>query len=143
MIIKASYDKEEGLIRIPCIVKAQHKRIQTDFVFDTGSSETLLNFTDSMRLMIPRGQKSETIRIGGKTYQGYDFNKSTIIFKTTDDNLVEFSFPIKTLKPLSSKIADFEELDSFPNILGLNFLEQGLKFVCDIKNNNIYFEKIE
>ncbi len=142
MIIKASYDKEEGLIRVPCIIKTPHKRINTDFIFDTGSSKTLLNFTDSIRLGIPRGPKSDIIRMGGKTYQGYDFSKLKIVFKTIDSKSVEFSFPIKTLKPTSPRMAELEELDHFPNILGLNFLEQGLKFFCDLKNNNIYFEKI-
>ena len=35
------------------------------------------------------------------------------------------------------------QLEIFPNILGLDFLKLGYKFVCDLINREIYLEKIE
>ncbi len=47
---------------------------------------------------------------------------------------------VQVLRP-SMNMNEIEELDDFPNILGLDFLKQGWKFFCDIHNEEIYFEK--
>jgi len=142
MKIRAFYDSNLNLIKIPCLLKTSHKRIKTILVFDTGSPKTLISYTDSLRLNIPRGEKAELIKMGGKTYQAYESNKVSFVFKNISGVPVDLSFPVKVLKPTSSKMEHLEELDSFPNILGIDFLKKGYAFHCDLNNNEIYFEKI-
>ena len=141
MKIKAFHDKNLDIIKIPCVLKTPHKRIVSDFIFDTGSANTILNFTDSLRLNIPRINKSELVRMGGRKYQSYEFNKLEIVFKSTENEAIIIKMPIKSLKPTTPKIGALEELDDFPNLLGLDFLKQGYKFFCDLDNEKIYFEK--
>ena len=45
----------------------------------------------------------------------------------------------ETSEPI--KIGFLEDLDSFPNILGMDFLRRGYIFYCNLKNGEIYFEK--
>jgi len=141
MKIKISYKKIPKLMRIPALLKVPHKRIISDFVIDTGSPYTILNYSDSIRLNIPHTTKGEIIRIGGRTYQSYIFNKFEIILKTMDDKEITEIIPIRVLKPTSLKIDELRILDNLPNILGLDFLEKGYKLVCNIPEYDIYLEK--
>lgn len=141
MKIKAVYEEGVGQIRIPCILKSPHKRIVSNFIFDTGSKQTILNYTDSLRLLIPHVNKSELIRMGGKVYQSYIYDKFEILFKGDNNEIIIEDIPIRFLKPCSQKVVDLEILDFLPNLLGLDFLEGSWKFFCDLKNRNIYFEK--
>lgn len=141
MKIKASYDSDFRYIKIPIILKAPRKRIISHVIFDTGSPHTLLNYSDSIRLCIPHNNKSELIRIGGRTYQSYLSYKFEVFLKSEDGDIIKEILPIRVLKPISLKSEELEKLDRFPNILGLDFLELGYKFFCDLKTKNIYFEK--
>jgi len=133
------YNKEN--LRVPAVLKLPHKRIASDFVFDTGSPHTILNYTDSIRLGIPHTGKGELIRIGGRTYQSFIFNKLEIVFKSEDSKPISIILPIRVLKPNSPRVDELEKLDAFPNLLGLDFLEMNYRFFCDIQNNKILFEK--
>ena len=140
MKINVFYDKELNWLKIPVTLKTAHKRISAFIVFDTGSPNTLLNYLDSRRLNIPFIEPSEFIRIGGNKYHSYSYNKIDFLFKTQEGELYSETIPVKILRP-TLKSEELEELDNFPNLLGLNFLKEGWKFHCDIKNNEIYFEK--
>ena len=142
MKIKIIYNKYPKLLRIPAILQVPHKRIASDFVLDTGSPHTVLNYSNSIRLGIPHNTKSEIIRIGGEVYQSYLFNKFEIVFKSTDNEEIKEQIPIRVLKPNSAKMNELEKLDKFPNLLGIDFLERGYKLICDIQNNDIYLEKL-
>ena len=71
MKIKVVYDKELNWLKIPVTLKTPHKRISVFIVFDTGSSNTLLNYLDSRRLNIPFIETSGNVSIGGNKYQSY------------------------------------------------------------------------
>jgi len=139
--INLFFDQNLKSIKLPAILKIPHKRISSDFVLDTGSPHTILNYSDSIRLGIPHTAKGEIIRIGGKIYQSYIFNKFEILLKATNNQIVTEIIPIRILKPHNLKINEIEELDNFPNLLGLDFLEKGYNLFCDINSNKIYFEK--
>ncbi len=141
MRIKIFFDQKSKVLRIPALFKIPHKRIKSDFVLDTGSPHTFLNYTDAIRLTVPHTLKDKQIRIGGRKYQSYLFSKFEFTFKTEDDELVTESIPIRVLKPHGLNIDEIEELDNFPNLLGLDFLEKGYKLYCDLKNKEIYLEK--
>jgi|TARA_B100001971_G_scaffold203688_1_gene218888 hypothetical protein len=142
MKIKVIYDSELHLLKIPVKIKSPHKSISVFLVLDTGSPNTLLNYTDSRTLNIPFINQSGIISIGGSKYQSYSYNRIEIYFKSTEGNSIIENIPVKVLRPTSSRIDDLDELDSFPNILGLDFLKK-YKLVCDIKNNEIYLERLE
>ncbi len=140
MKIKIIYDENQKLLKIPVLLKIPHKRIKSDFVLDTGSPHTILNYSDSIRLAVPHISKGEIVRIGGRRYQSYIFNKFEIVFKTEDNQLVNVILPVRVLKPSSLKMNEVEELDRFPNLLGLDFLEKGYKLFCDLKNKESFLE---
>ena len=73
-------------------------------------------------------------------YQSYIFNKLGILFKS-EKGMVSETLPVRVLKPSSEKDAD--NLDKFPNLLGMDFLERGYKFYCDLGKGEISFEKEE
>ena len=140
MKIKVIYDQELNWLKIPVTLKTSHKRISVFIVFDTGSSNTLLNYLDSRRLNLPFVELSEKVSIGGYKYNGYSYNKLEFLFKSEEGKIISQLMPIKILRP-SLKMDELEELDDFPNLLGLNFLKEGWKFFCDLKTKEIYFEK--
>ncbi|HJX50312.1 MAG TPA: hypothetical protein VJ438_02525, partial [Candidatus Nanoarchaeia archaeon] len=80
MKIKVFYDKDLKVLNIPVVLKTPHSRIPSNLVVDTGSPHTIINYTDSLRLGIPHTSKAELIRIGGRCYQSYIFNKLGILF---------------------------------------------------------------
>lgn len=139
--IRIFYDKEEKLLRVPAILKVPHARIVSDFILDTGSPHTILNYTDSIRLGIPHTEKSEIVRMGGRAYQRYTFNKFEMVLKSQDNQAVTENLPIRILIPCSLKSIELINLDKFPNLLGMDFLEKGYKLFCDINNKDIKFEK--
>ncbi|MBI2630447.1 hypothetical protein HYW76_05075 [Candidatus Pacearchaeota archaeon] len=141
--LKLFYDKNLKQIKIPSVLKSSRNRIVSNFIFDTGSPHTILNYSDSLRLGIPHVTKSEIIRMGGRVYQSYIFNNFEIIFKSPEKEIIKEILPVRVLKPNSLKMERIEEMDRFPNILGIDFLEKGYKFVCDIVNEEIYLEKEE
>lgn len=143
MKIRIFYNKTSKLLRIPAVLQVPHKRIISDFIIDTGSPYTILNYSDSLRLGIPHSIKSEIIRIGGRTYQSYLFDKFEIIMKSINNEEIKEFIPIRVLKPTSLKIKELENLDSFPNILGIDFLEKGFKLFCNLQENDIYLEKLK
>ena len=54
---------------------------------------------------------------------------------------VSEEIPVRILIPSSLKSKEIEELDNFPNLLGMDFFEKGYKFHCDINKEEIFFEK--
>ena len=117
-----------------------HKRIASDFVIDTGSPHTILNYTDSIRLGIPHNTKSEIVRMGGRVYQSYIYDNFEMILKSLDNQEIIEKISIRVIKPISSKMKEIENLDKFPNLLGLDFLEKW-DLICKIKDNEIFLEK--
>jgi len=134
-------NKELKFLSVPILIQTPHKRLKTEFIIDTGSPYTILNYTDSIRLGIPHHTKSELVRIGGREYQSY-ISKCEIILKSINNDRITETIYIRVLKPSSTKINELENLDRLPNILGLDFL-LSYKFICDISNNEIYLEKAE
>jgi hypothetical protein len=141
MKVKVTYDSDFKCLKVPIILKAPRKRIISEAVFDTGSPYTLLNYSDSIRLGIPHNIKSEFVRIGGRSYQSYLYERFEITFKSEDGEIVTELLPIRVLRPTSIRSEELEKLDRFPNIFGLDFLGLGYKFFCDLKTGEVYFEK--
>lgn len=140
MKIKVLFNKIHKDLRVPVILLTPHKRISSDFVIDTGSPHTILNYTDSLRLSIPHSEKAELLRIGGRAYQSYLFNRLEIIFKSENGEEIRKIIPIRVLKPFSFKTDELENLDRFPNLLGLDIIEKDFKLICNIKENEIFIE---
>ncbi|MEK6859693.1 MAG: hypothetical protein AABX54_02655 [Nanoarchaeota archaeon] len=143
MKIELSYDPELKLLKVPVTIKTPHKRSFSTFIFDTGSPNTLLNYTVSRVLEIPFNEESGIIKIGGSKYKAYKFDNIEFVFKSIDNQGIIEKFPVKVLRPSSIKSNELSETDRFPNILGIDFLELGWKFFCDLKTKEIYFEKEE
>ena len=140
MKVKISYDKK--LLRVPVVLLTPHKRVVSNFVIDTGSPHTIINYKDSLRLAIPHIQKSELVRIAGKVYQSYVYERVEIIFKTLEGKEMREKIPVRVLKLFSLRFSEIENLDKLPNLLGLDFLEKGYKLVCNMKEADIFIEKI-
>lgn len=141
MKLKLFYDRILKVLTIPAVFKIPHNRIISKFVLDTGSPHTILNYSDSIRLNIPHLQKSELIRIGGRAYQSYLYKNLELTFKSEDGKPVKDFIEVRVLKPASLKMEEIDKLDSFPNLLGLDFLEKGYKLFCNLSNGEIYLEK--
>jgi len=142
MKIKLFYDKDSKQIRVPVIIKIPHKRIVSDFVIDTGSPHTILNYSNSVRLGVPHTEKSELVRLGGRAYQSYLFSKVEIMFKSDENKEIIEIIPVRILKPSPLRIEEMEQLDRCPNLMGIDFLEKGYKFFCDLAIGEAYFEKL-
>ncbi|HLC31299.1 MAG TPA: hypothetical protein VJK51_01390 [Candidatus Nanoarchaeia archaeon] len=82
------------------------------------------------------------IRIGGRTYQSFIFDKFEIVCKSIDEKESVERMPIRILKPISMKVNELENLDRFPNLLGIDFLEKGYELLCNIQENKIHLEKL-
>jgi hypothetical protein len=142
MKIRVIYDSKFEWLKIPLTLISPIKKVHSFIVVDTGSPNTLLNYFDSRKLNIPFINKSGIVSIGGNKYVSYSYENLGILFKSTEGKSIIEKIPVKILRPSSSQIAEIEDLDVFPNILGLDFLKR-YKLICDIKNNEIYLEKSE
>jgi hypothetical protein len=142
MKIKILYNKDYKSLKVPAILITPHKRISSEFIIDTGSPHTLLNYTDSLRLSIPHSQKAEIVRIAGRAYQSYIFNRLTIVFKSSEGKEIKETIPVRVIKPMSMKSDELENLDRLPNLLGMDFLEKNYKLLCNIEREDIHLEKI-
>ncbi|MAH06652.1 hypothetical protein CMI38_00195 [Candidatus Pacearchaeota archaeon] len=142
MKIKVIYDSKYEWLKIPSTFISPTQKVYSFIVVDTGSPNTLLNYFDSRKLNIPFINKSGIVSIGGNKYVSYSYENLKILFKSTEGKPIIEKIPVKILRPSSSKIAEIEDLDVFPNILGLDFLKK-YKFSCDLKNNEIFLEKME
>ena len=140
MRVKVIFNKLSKDLRIPALLKMPHKRISSNFIIDTGSPHTILNYTDSIRLGIPHFKKAEIVRLGGKAYQSFIYEKLEIILKSINNEEIKENIPVRVLKPFSSKIDEIENLDRLPNLLGIDFLEK-FKFICNIPEKEIFLEK--
>lgn len=140
MRVKVQFNKIYKTLRVPAVLRIPHKRIASDFILDTGSPHTILNYTDSIRLGIPHDKKSEIVRMGGRVYQSYIYDNFEIILKSLDNQEIVEKISIRVIKPISSKINEIENLDKFPNLLGLDFLEKW-NLICKIKDDEIFLER--
>ncbi len=140
MKIKIQFNETYKILQIPVILKTPLKRVVSNFILDTGSPHTILNYTDAIRLGIPHIDKSEIMRIAGRVYQSYVYNKFKIIFKSEDNTEIVQEISIRALKVSSNKINEIENIDRMPNLLGLDFLETGYKLYCDLKQRQIFLE---
>ena len=116
------------------------KFVRTTFILDTGSPKTILGFADAVRLQVPFNSlsKGDIVRLGGRKYQGYIFNRLKFKFKTEDENLIEESHPITVVKPISQK----DNLEDIPTIIGMDFLkEKRYRLFCDMHKDKAYLEK--
>jgi len=76
------------------LLKTPRKFLNTTFILDTGSPKTIISYSDALRLQIAFDSLAKTniIRIGGRTYQGYCFNRLTFLFRSEDGKLIEEDF---------------------------------------------------
>lgn len=124
------------------LLKTPRKFLRTTFILDTGSPTTILGYSDALRLQIPFDNlsKRKIIRLGGRKYQGYVFNKLIFIFKSEDNRTVSEKFPVTVIKPTSDK--EKEEIGATPTIIGTDFLKnKGYKLFCDMARDIAYLEK--
>lgn len=91
-------------------------------------------------MSVPFIERVGTASIGGNKYSSYSYNKISILFKSTQNELITQEIDVKILRP-SLNSQELQELDNLPNILGLDFLKKDWRFHCDLKNNEVYFEK--
>ncbi len=124
------------------ILKTPRKFLSTIFVLDTGSPSTILGYADAFRLQIPFDSlsKSRIIKLGGRTYQSYSFNRLTFSFRSEEGKLIEENFPASVIRPTSEK--ESQELSNIPTIIGTDFLKEK-KYIlyCDMANNIAYLER--
>jgi hypothetical protein len=124
------------------VLTTPRKIITTDFIVDTGSPETILGYTDALRLQIPLNNlpKTNIIGIGGRKHQGYKYNRLTFKFHNEEGGIVSEEFPVTIVKPTSEK----DNVTEIPTIIGMDFLKNK-KYVlfCDVAGEKAYLEKKE
>src|SRR3989344_6035533 len=119
-------EKSNLYLNATALLKTPQKRTTTKFILDTGSPETIVNYTDALRLNVPFNTKGKIIRLGGRKFQGYEYNRLIFVFLTEDGNKVEENMKVTILRPTG--FSELDEVDVFPTILGMNFLkEKGYK----------------
>ncbi len=126
------------------LLKTPRKLLNTLFILDTGAPKTIISYSDALRLQIPFNflMKTNIVRIGGRTFQGYCFNRLTFLFRSEDGRLINEEFPVCVIKPTSEK--EQEELSKIPTIIGTDFLkEKRYILFCDMDSNIAYLEKKE
>jgi hypothetical protein len=139
-----SLGEDKDYLNNAVILKSPRGLTKSTFILDTGSPKTILNHFDARRLQIPfnSGAKTEIIRLGGKTYQGYTFERITFSFRSEDNQLVREEFPVIVVRPTSPK--EEEELSNFPTIIGTDFLKKKRYILfCDMEKGIAYLEKKE
>lgn len=84
------------------LLKTPRKLLNTSFILDTGSPTTILGYFDALRLQIPFNNlaKTKIVRIGGRKYQGYEYNRITFNFKSEENKLISEEFPVCVIKPI-------------------------------------------
>ncbi|MDO8509501.1 MAG: hypothetical protein Q7S27_07535 [Nanoarchaeota archaeon] len=135
-------EKNNLYLNSSVLLKTPHKKVVTKFILDTGSPETIINYTDALRLNIPLNNLTESkiIRVGSRKYHGYFYDRLSMTFITTDKKQIEEKMRIIIVRPTSFK--DIEEIDMLPTLLGMNFLkEKGYKLFCDFSKDEAYLEK--
>ncbi len=133
-------EKNNLYLNSTVLLKTPQKRTTTKFILDTGSPETIINYTDALRLNIPFNTKGKIIRLGSKKFQGYEYSRLIFVFLTEDGNKVEEDMKVTVLRPTG--FAEIDEVDAFPTILGMDFLkERGYKLFCDVSKDIAYLEK--
>lgn len=123
-------------------LKTPRKISRSSFILDTGSPITILGYSDALILQINFNNlsKREIIKLGGRKYQGYVFNKLTFFFKSEDNKLVSEKFPVIAIKPTSDK--EKREIGTAPTIIGTDFLKnKKYKLFCDMAGKVAYLEK--
>ena len=123
------------------LLKTPHGNpVKTIFILDTGSPTTIIGYADARRLQIPFDGEATNIRLGGRNYWGYNFNRLKMIFKSEDGQIIEEEMKVIVLQPTSTRNPN--EVYSTPTIIGTDFLkEKGYKLFCDMANNEAYIEK--
>jgi hypothetical protein len=124
------------------ILKTPHKIVSANFILDTGSPTTILSYIDAFRLQIPFNNLTKTriVKLGGRKYQGYSFDRLTFMFKSEDNKLIKEDFSVCVIKPTSEK--EEQELSNVPTIIGTDFLkEKRYILFCDMDKGIAYLEK--
>ena len=106
-------------------------------LIDTGSPHTILMEKDLRRLRLPYTSLPEAkqMKLGGYTVKLIDIGECILTFKDVNENLV--SFKQKVFGGYITK----RDVQHFPNILGLDFLDaQKLNFIID-ENGNRFLER--
>jgi len=133
-------EKENLYLNATALLKTPQKRTTTKFILDTGSPETIINYTDALRLNIPFITKGKIIKMGSRKFQGYEYGRLIFVFLTEDGNKVEENIKVIILRPTG--LSEIEEVDDIPTILGMNFLrEREYKLFCDVSKEIAYLEK--
>ena len=124
------------------LLKNPRQMLNTTFILDTGSPTTILGYFDALRLQIPFKELplGRIVRIGGRKFQGYSYDRLTFVFKSEDNKLISEQFSVCVVKPTSNKEA--EDLYSLPTIIGTDFLKEK-KYIlfCDMSHDIAYIEK--
>lgn len=135
-------DSKNTYLNATVILKAPHQRILTKFILDTGSPQTIISYSDALRLQVPFNSlsKEEIISIGGRKYQGYSYNKLKFVFMSEENKQAEEEVEVRIIKPTSIK--EMEEVDRIPTIIGTDFLKnKNYKLFCDFAKGEAYLEK--
>ena len=126
------------------LLKTPRKLLNTIFILNTGAPKTIIGYSDALRLQIPFNslEKTNTVRIGGRSFQGYCFNRINFIFRSEDGKIINEEFPVCVVKPTSEK--EQEELSKIPTIIGTDFLKEK-KYIlfCDMDGGVAYLDKKE
>jgi len=128
---------EHTYLNSTVILKSARARVPTNFIMDTGSTKTIINYDDARRLQLPFDNKADIIALGGRNYNGYIYKRLKMIFRTEDGGLVEEEMDVILLRPTSDK-----KMQLSPTIIGTDFLkEKGYKLFCDMAKDVAFLEK--
>lgn len=129
-------------------IRAKNHRVsgRIRFLVDTGTSETIINVTDALRLNIPYKSLNTSKSIcglGGMTMQGFSMNNVEIFFKDDQGAQVSEKLP----KVMVSKWAKKDQKSkknalSAPSLLGADMLAKYDLFLS-LSNDEAYLEKAQ
>lgn len=91
---------------------------------DTGGPLTILMPRDTDRLHFPfqASKKGLPHYIAGLTFQAYEFEKATIVFRDEEKNRLRKNISITALKPIKLDDKSLQKAHQLPSIIGMDFL---------------------
>lgn len=124
------------------VLKSQRKMIPAEFIFDTGSPQTVIPYYLAVRLNIPikNSTKKELILLGGSKYKTAEYHHLKFIFTNHLGQPIEEEFPVKILIPTSLEKEKMH--GEFKVILGLDFLkERNYRLYVNLRRRQSFLKK--
>lgn len=135
-------------IELPSVISSPQYRlgfVRTSFIVDTGSPQTFISEGDALRLNLPLNKLKfrEHMRMAGSVFEVLEMRNVGLYVKTDEERSEKIELPyIGVARGTKKDSKSIQIAQSFPNILGIDFLKQNkLALYFNPSKNIAYLEK--